>query len=67
LFAPKSSFSTMSGVVQPAVCETALWYAFWAAASSVDGSVGAVGVPTLFLSLRSNEYVAAPRARASVR
>ena len=63
--APKSSFSMMSGVVQPPVRATVVWYCFSAAASMVDGSVGALGVPTFCLRRRSKPYVAAPRARAS--
>src|SRR5215475_4177008 len=50
--APKSSFSTMSGVVQPPVRATARLYSSLATASMVDGSVGAVGEPTLFVSFR---------------
>ena len=51
--APKSSFSTMSGVAQPPVRATALPYSSAATASMVDGSTGALGVPTLFFIFRS--------------
>ena len=44
---PKSSFSTMSGVAQPPDRSTAIWYSLSAAASMVEGSVGAFGVPTV--------------------
>ena len=62
--APNSSFSTTSGVVQPPVRATAFWYCVSAAASSVEGSAGAVGVPTCVASFRLKAYVAAPRALA---
>src|SRR5262252_2415075 len=62
--APKSSFSTMSGVVQPPMRMTALLYRLSAAASIVLGSAGLFGVPTLRGIFRSKAYVAAPRARA---
>src|SRR5215475_2854154 len=42
--APKSSFSTISGVVQPPVAATAVAYRFCAAAAIVVGSAGAFGV-----------------------
>src|SRR5215467_592827 len=51
--APKSSFSTMSGVAQPPVRMTALLYCVSAAASIVEGSAGLVGVPTFCVILRS--------------
>src|SRR4051812_19590700 len=63
--APNSSFSTMRGVAQPPVLTTARWYSSSAAASIVEGSAGAVGVPTLCGNLRSKAYVAAPRLRAA--
>src|SRR5215471_10370692 len=51
--APNSSFSTMSGVAQPPVRTTALLYCVVAAASIVEGSAGALGVPTFWNILRS--------------
>ena len=63
--APKSSFSTMSGVAHPSVRSTALPYCASAAASIVEGSAGALGVPTLRGIFRSKAYVAAPRARTA--
>src|SRR5436305_753163 len=63
--APNSSFSTMSGVVQPPMRTTALLYRLSAAVSIVAGSAGAVGVPTLRVIFRSKANVAAPRARAA--
>src|SRR5215471_13834825 len=58
--APKSSFSTMSGVVQPPMRRTARSYRLSAAVSTVAGSAGAFGVPTLRGIFRSKAYVAAP-------
>src|SRR6476469_3590594 len=51
--APKSSFSTMSGVLQPPMRTTALLYRLSAAASIVAGSAGVFGVPTLRAIFRS--------------
>src|SRR6478736_3506833 len=65
IVAPKSSFSTTSGVVQPPLRTIAFWYCELAAASMVEGSAGWLGVPTLLASFRSNAYVVAPRARAA--
>src|SRR5881392_2807534 len=62
---PKSSFSTMSGVVQPPMRTTARSYRLSAAVAIVAGSAGALGVPTLRVIFRSKAYVAAPRARAA--
>ena len=43
----------MSGVVQPPVRTMAFWYSVWAASSMVEGSAGAIGVPTLAFIFRS--------------
>jgi hypothetical protein len=43
----------MSGVAQPPDRSTAFWYSLSAAASMVEGSVGAFGVPTLNFIFRS--------------
>src|ERR1700758_2431959 len=51
--APKSSFRTISGVEQPPLAATPVWYLFTAASSNVEGSAGAFGVPTSFLRRRS--------------
>ena len=51
--APKSSFSTIKGVAQPPLAETAFRYSFSAAVWMVAGSAGAGGPPTRFVSLRS--------------
>src|SRR6266581_6921445 len=47
IVAPKSSFSTIIGVVQPPLRTMAFWYCVSAAPSMVEGSAGAFGVPTL--------------------
>ena len=52
--APKSSFSTIRGV-EHVVRPWASRNSFSAASPIVEGSAGAFGVPTLFLSFRSNE------------
>src|SRR5262249_2461378 len=51
--APKSSFSTTSGVAQPPVRTTAFAYCVAAAASIVEGSAGLLGEPTFCVILRS--------------
>ena len=62
--APHSSFSTTSGDEHPPLRSTAAAYCPCAAAAIVAGSAGASGVPTLRARWMSNEYVAAPSARA---
>ena len=51
--APKSSFSTISGVEQPPVSATAKSYSFCAWATTAAGSAGFVGVPTRLFMCRS--------------
>src|SRR5215469_4188202 len=51
--APKSSFSTTRGVVQPPVRATALLYCVSAAGWMVEGSAGAEGDPTFLVIFRS--------------
>ena len=60
--APKSSFSAISGVLQPVTC-TAKSNSFWALPAIVAGSAGALGVPIRSFRCRSKKMVAAPAAR----
>src|SRR5215218_2518878 len=60
--APKSSFSAITGVEQPVTVTAKSNRRF--ARSGIDArAVGAVGVPTRLLKLRSKKTVAAPRER----